>query len=117
MRTWLALILAPLLVLAQQSATYALATPSCRQQTTLGIHTVAGITLLVVLVFTALAWSAWRDTALPSDPPPGAAERSDVRALRRRRFVAAMAVAVGALSALVALMMWVPVWLLSPCFA
>jgi heme/copper-type cytochrome/quinol oxidase subunit 2 len=115
MRTWLALLLAPLLVLGQQSAMYSLTTPSCRQQTTFALHAIAASTLVAVIVFTVLAWSAWRDAALPGDPAVGAAEREDTRALRRRRFVAAMATAVGALSALLALTMWMPAWVLPPC--
>jgi hypothetical protein len=115
MRSWPALLLAPLLVLAQQSVSLALATPSCRQQATLALHAVAGGTLLLVVVLTALAASGWQAHRLPGDPAPGRPERDDTRALRRRRFVAALAVAVGALCALLSLAMWFPVWTLSPC--
>lgn len=115
MRSWPALLIAPLLLLLQQSVALALATPSCRNQTTVALHAVSGVTLLVILLLTALAGMGWRAHRLANDAPFASPERDDTRALRRARFVAAMAVVVGLLCALVSLAMWFPVWTLSPC--
>jgi hypothetical protein len=115
MRSWPALLIAPLLLLAQQSVALALATPSCRNQTTVAMHAVSAIALLAILLLTALAGSAWRAHRLVHDASFASPRREDTRALRRARFVAALAVVVGLLSALVSLAMWLPIWVLSPC--
>jgi hypothetical protein len=115
MRAWPALVLAPLLVLAQQSISLALATPSCRHQEMHALHAVPCATLVIILVLTALAGSSRKSHRLPGDRGMAQAERDDTRALRRRRFVAAMGTVVGLLCALVSFAMWFPVWVLSPC--
>jgi hypothetical protein len=115
MGAWPALLIAPLVVLAQQSISLALATPSCHQQTTVALNVVAAAALLLVLLLTALAATGWQAHRLPGDRPLHEAECDDTRALRRRRFVAALGTATGLLSALVSLAMWFPVWALSPC--
>ncbi len=115
MRAWPALLIAPLLVLAQQSISLALATPSCHQQTTVALNAVSGVTLLVVVLLTLLSASSWRAHRLPGDGALHGATREDTRPLRRRHFVAAMGTLVGLLSALLSLAMWFPVWTLSPC--
>src|SRR3954463_6540186 len=115
MLAWPALLLAPLLALAQQSITYSLATPSCRHQEMVALHAVPLATLLLILLMTAMAAWSWHARRLPDDNAMGQAQREDTRALRRRRFVAAMGTVVGLISALVSLAMWFPVWVLSPC--
>jgi hypothetical protein len=92
-----------------------LATPSCRQQTTVALNAVAGGFLLAIVVLTALAAASWRSHRLASDAGMAQAERDDTRAMRRGRFVAALGTIVGLLCALVSLAMWFPVWTLSPC--
>lgn len=115
MRAWPALLIAPLLVLAQQSISLALATPSCHQQTTVALNAVSAVTLLAVVLLTVLSASGWRAHRLPGDRALHEADREDTRPLRRRRFVAAMGTVVGLLCALLSLAMWFPVWTLSPC--
>ena len=110
MPAWPALLLAPLVALADLSVIYALVTPSCQRQDRSALHGVAALSLLVVLVLTAMAWQAWRRsassvTAADSDP-----------AAQRPRFVALVATLVGALSVLVCVALWLPVWMLSPCW-
>jgi hypothetical protein len=117
MQSWPALLLAPLIVLAQQAFSLALATPSCRQQTVTSLHALAAGSLVLVLALTILAWRDWSSSRLAGDPPNGQAQREDTRQLRRRRFVAATGMLVGLLSAAVSLMMWVPVWMMSPCLS
>jgi hypothetical protein len=115
MRTWPALLLAPLLALAQQSICLSLTRHACHQQTTLALNVVSGMTLLAILAVTALAASAWRSTRAATDRPAGAAQREDTRSGRRPHFLAVAATLMGTLSALVSLLMWMPVWVLVPC--
>ena len=53
----------------------------------------------------------------PGDPPPGHAQGEDSAPSRLARFLGAAGMLVGGLSALVALSMWMPVWVLQPCMA
>lgn len=120
-----ALLLAPLIVLGELSIAYALVSPACASQSRGLLHAVAAGSLLVVLVLTALAWRDWRGHALARRDAADARDRSAVRAVtradsgeaaERAHFVAQIAVVVGSLSALVCASMWLPVWLLSPCY-
>lgn len=110
MRIWLALIAAPSLALATQSAMYALVTPSCSVQTRIAIHVVAAVSLLLCIAFALMARSA-------GAPVRFAADDDAAEPPATRHFLAIVAAAVGALSALVVLCMWVAVWILSPCFS
>jgi hypothetical protein len=120
MRSWPALLLAPLIVLGELSIAYSLVTPSCAHQDRSALHAVAIVSLLAVLAMTAMAWSDWRrHVALDSPAPAGshAVTRADGDvAGQRPHFVALVAVIVGALSALVCVALWLPIWLLSPCW-
>ena len=80
MRTWFALLAAPVLALADQAIAYAAA---------------------------IAAGQRWRATALAPAGEAGA----------RRHFLAGIATGTATLSALVILAMWIPAWLLSPCFS
>lgn len=112
MRIFLALILAPSLALAAQSGMLSLVTPSCSIQTRVGVHAVAIVCLALSVIFTLLARAEWTQLASGIAPGPD----SDVAAPASvRRFLAAVATAVGALSSLVILAMWFAGWVLSPC--
>ena len=113
MRIWLALLVAPSLALACQTFMYSLVTPSCSLQTRVLIHAVAFASLALALLFTLMARGHWRSIALaaPHGPDHDAADRPT-----SRRFLAVVATAVGALSVLVILMMWIAAWVLSPCW-
>jgi hypothetical protein len=110
MRIWLALLLAPSLALGAQGVMYALVTPSCSVQTRVAIHAVAVVSLLLCVVFTLLARSAGAPVRFGADDdsaePPAT-----------RHFLAIVAAAQGALSALVIFGMWIGAWVLSPCFS
>ncbi|HEY0884067.1 MAG TPA: hypothetical protein VGE20_02225 [Ramlibacter sp.] len=112
MRIWLALLVAPSLALAAQSIMYALVTPSCTLQTRVLVHAVAIVCLVLAVLFTAIARAEWsrRSLAAPHGPDSDLPDPGNVR-----RFLAAVATAVGALSALVILTMWFAGWVLSPC--
>jgi hypothetical protein len=106
MQAWPGLFVAPLTALAHLTMVFAMSTPSCRMQSEALLHGVSIAALLVALACTAMAASAWRHA-------PGA--QTDANA--RRRFVAAVATGVGALSAVVIVALWLPPWWLSPCWA
>jgi hypothetical protein len=112
MRIFLALILAPSLALAAQTGMYSLVTPSCSVQTRLGVHVVAVVCLALAVIFTLLARGEWSRlaAATPYGPDSDVAQPDSVR-----RFLAAVATAVGGLSSLAILTMWFAGWVLSPC--
>jgi hypothetical protein len=110
MRIWLALLAAPSLALAAQSAMYALVTPSCSTQTRIAIHAVAAVSLLLCVVFALAARSA-------GAPVRFAADDDTAEPPITRHFLAIVAAAVGAISALAVSCMWIAVWVLSPCFS
>ena len=121
LRSWPALLLAPLIALADLSVVYSLVTPACMRQDQSGLHAVAAASLVIVLALTMLAWRAWRDetgrvhghamAAMAQGPRADGDAAAD-----RQRFVALIAVLVGALSGLVCVALWLPIWLLSPCY-
>jgi hypothetical protein len=111
MRSWLGLILAPGIALGAQSVMYAMVTPACSMQTRVGMHVAAAVALLLVLV---LAMLAYRESSLLRHEP-ASADSDEVHAPVRRRFLADVATAVAAISALVILAMWFALWVLSPC--
>ena len=106
MRTWFALLGAPLLALADESVSYATGVWSCAHQDTLMVHAVHGVFLATIVIGTLLAWQLWRDTR------PVRAQGEEPA---RRHFMAGLAAASGALSALVVGALWLPVWILGPC--
>ena len=114
MRIWLALLIAPSLALACQSIMYSLVTPACSVQTRVLIHAVAFVCLALATWFTLMARGDWRRTAMaaPHGPDSDGADRPS-----SRRFLAVVATAVGGLSGLVILMMWIAAWVLSPCWS
>ena len=125
MLSWPALLLAPLVTLGQLSIAYSLVTPACAAQSRGGLHAVAFVSLILVLAMTTMAWRDWRHHADPASPRQGAPnddrERSVTAAesdsvARRPHFIALVALLVGALSALVSVALWLPIWFLSPCY-
>jgi hypothetical protein len=115
MTIWPALLFAPLLVLMQQSLAYSLVTPSCGHQSVVWLHLISGVSLLLVIAMTGAAAVTWVRASRAGDRPEAAASTGLAGRRERRPFLALLAMLVGALSALVALVMWIPVWLLSPC--
>src|SRR5215207_481347 len=114
MRTFLALIAAPSIALACQSIMFALVTPSCSIQTRLLVHLVGAASLAAAALLALLARGDWlsRERLLAGGPDSDTPDP-----LNARRFLAAVATAVAALSALVILMMWLAAWVLSPCWS
>jgi hypothetical protein len=131
MLSWPALLLAPLIALSELSIAYALVSPSCASQDRTLLHAVAAVSLFLVLAMTVLAWREWHGDGDVSGvgvgvgvgvdarqrlAVPGVTRADSADAAERPRFVAQMAVVVGALSTLVSVALWLPVWVLSPCY-
>lgn len=121
MLSWPALLIAPLIALSQLSIAYSLVTPECARQDQTALHAVAAVALLLVAAMTAMAWRAWRDrrdqevAAAAANARPVTVADGD-GASQRPRFIELIAVLVGALSVLVSVVLWVPIWVLSPCY-
>jgi hypothetical protein len=108
MWNWPALILSPSLALANLCIAYALVTPSCARQTGAPLHWVTGVCLALSLLFTMMAW---RNRHRLADAP-----QSDA-AMQRPHFLASVAAMTGLLSSLVIVAIWLPQWMLSPCYS
>jgi L-aminopeptidase/D-esterase-like protein len=106
MRAWPGLFVAPLTALTHLTLVFGMSTPSCRMQSEALLHGVSVAALVVALACTAMAARAWRHA-------PGVQTDSN----ERRRFIAAVATGVGALSTVVIVALWLPPWWLSPCWA
>ena len=104
MRIWFALLLAPVLALTDQSVAYATAGWACAHQHPAVVHGIHVVFLVAIVAGTVAAWQYWRATPQRAEPAAS------------RHFLAGIAAASGALSALVILAMWIPNWMLSPCF-
>ncbi|QGZ39549.1 hypothetical protein IP92_01832 [Pseudoduganella flava] len=104
---WPALLVAPSLALGHLSLVYALVTPACTRQTVIMLHAAAAGTLLLCVLLTLPAVANWRRGHAYSGADDAAA---------RQRFTALVAWLSGALSCLVVLAQWLPMWVLSPCF-
>ena len=107
MRTWFALLAAPILALSDQSISYAAAGWTCAHQGTWVPHAVHGVFLAACVAAAVFAWQLFGATR-----PAGADE-----SMARRHFLAGVATASATLSALVILAMCLPAWMLSPCFS
>jgi hypothetical protein len=106
MRSALALVLAPLLALADQSAAYSVVQWSCEHQNALPGHAFHALFLVATLLLTALAWTELRVRPAPA--------REDA-ASATWPFIAGVGFASGLFSALVIAALWLPQWVLSPC--
>jgi hypothetical protein len=109
-RTWPGLLLAPMLALADQGVAYALLGWGCSSQQGALLHAVHAFFLAATACSTFLAWRESR----PGRPALREAEGFTVH---RRDFMAQAALGVGLLSAAMIVAMWIPQWMLSPCYA
>ena len=108
-RLAIAMLSSPLLVLAEQSVSYALVTPLCARQAGPWLHLAA---LPFVLAAGGLSVVAWREARrLQQQPLPPDTDRRGPN----RLFLARVALGSALLSLLALLMPWLPQWLLSPC--
>jgi len=113
---WPALLVAPGLALAHLSTAFALVTPLCGAQNEALLHALSAVSLVIALVLTVVAWSAWRRTVAGVDlPGRGVTASESVEQRARASFLALVATLVGALSTLVIAAMWLPVAVLPAC--
>ncbi len=111
---WIALLAGPLLVLADLSLTYSLLGPGCNLQRGALLHLPMAASFALCLGLTLWAARTARRTR-EAAPAPGEGNADPDAAQERRRFIAWVAMACGALSCLVILALWLPVTVLSPC--
>ena len=110
MRTWPGIVLAPLLALADQSLAYALVPWGCHAQQFTALQHVHLVFLVAALATLVPAWAGAMRRSAPQAALPG--DSHD-----REHFMCVVAVMTGSLSALVIVALWIPQWVLSPCFA
>ena len=110
MRTWPGIVLAPLLALADQGVAYALVQWGCTYQHVAAMHGVHAVFLLATLLTLVPAWPGAMRRRLPEAGRPG--DTHD-----RHHFTSTVSLMTGSLSALVIVALWIPNWVLSPCFA
>ena len=106
MRIWLALLAAPALALTDESISYAAAGWTCARQDAFVMHAIHVLFLAATLATAVMAWRLWIETRGAGD------ERT-----ASRHFLAGLGIAVATLASAVIAAMWIPNWLLSPCFA
>jgi hypothetical protein len=108
MRIWIALIVAPTLALTDLTVAFATVTPSCAHQLPFVIHVVHGIFFVATLMCALAAWSTWR---APVN------ETTNIETPAQVHFLAGIATAAAALSAIAILAMWMPVPLIATCIS
>jgi hypothetical protein len=104
MSLWFPLLAAPALALLDQAVAYAAVGWACSHDRTFAVHMVHAMLLVATAAGTFPAWRLWQATAA------GGGET-----MRRRHFLAAVAMASAALSALVIAAMWFPVFVIASC--
>lgn len=110
-KSWLGLVVAPVVALGAQSTLYSMVTPSCGQQMRLNMHLTAAVALVIAAVLAVIAFS---ESSLHRGEP-GSPDDDGAHPRVPRRFLADMAAAVAALSCLVILGMWFALWVNGPC--
>ncbi len=108
MRVFAAFLIAPFLALMDQSVAYAFAGWACAHQQEAVPHAVHAVFLVAVVVATYFAWTTSREALATVEETRFSVHRHSMLAL--------CALALGALSALVIVALWIPQWVLSPCF-
>ena len=106
MRIWFPLLLAPIFVLADQSIAYAASGWACANQRPIAVHGIHALFLIGCVAGVVMAWQLWSATRRADGD-----ERHHVR-----HFLSGVALASAVLSSAVIAAMWLPSWLLSPCF-
>ena len=106
MRIWFALLLAPVVVLADQGIAYATAGWACAHQNLFVLHAIHAASLVACIVAAALALGLWRETRIAQHD-----ERQKVRF-----FLSGVGIASATLAAATIAAMWIPNWLLSACY-
>ena len=108
MRTWFALLGAPLLALTDQTVAFALVHWACAHQGSWIVHLSHVVFLVIVAAAAGGAWMVWLETTVVA---------GTVEPTVPIHFLAGVATTVAALSATTIVAMWIPTWMISPCIA
>jgi hypothetical protein len=108
MRIWLALIIAPLLALTDQTLAFSMVGWACAHQNPALLHASHALFLALAAATGLVAWWYWRETSSAS---------AHDGARRQLHFLAGISTTVAALSALAIAAMWIPTWMISACTA
>jgi hypothetical protein len=109
MRIWIALIVAPLLALADQAIAFAIVGWGCAHQDSIALQACHLLFLAGAVAAMVAAWRSWRESS-------AGAERDEAVAAQRR-FLAGVATAVAMLSAAAIAAMWLAVGMIASCIA
>jgi hypothetical protein len=104
MRTWPALLLAPVLALADQVVAFAIVGWACARGEPIIVHVVHVAFFVAAAATLPSAWQAWKTS-----------RKRRAAASERESFLAGLAVGSAALSTLVIAAMSLPTWLIAPC--
>jgi hypothetical protein len=107
LKIWFALLAAPILALMDQVISYATVGWACAHQHAIAMHAVHVLFLIAAAAGIMPAWQLWSETRIG---------RTGNEAVARRHFLAGAAIVVGAFSVLVIASMWMPTWIIAPCF-
>jgi len=105
MRIWFALLVAPMLALADQSVSYAAAGWTCARANGFVGHGVHALFLAGTITAAVLGWRLWLETRVAAPDERTAS----------RHFLAGVGIASAVLASAVIVAMWIPHWMLSPC--
>ena len=108
MRIWVALLVAPLLALTDQSVAFAVVGWACAHQSAYAIHVVHLLFLLLTAACAVFAAWQWRAAARAD---------ADGESVARARFLVPLATASAVFSVLAIAAMWLPTWLIASCLS
>ncbi len=108
MRIWVALIVAPLLALTDQTVASALVPWACANQNIGVVHLSHVLFLALAAAAAVVAWLQWREIAISAGTGETTVEF---------HFLAGVATMIAVLSALAIAAMWIPTWMISSCIA
>lgn len=108
MRIWVALIVAPLLALVDQTVAFSLVHWACAHQSTWVVHLTHIVFLVIVAAAAGGAWLGWLETSVVA---------GIVEPASPVHFLAGVATMIAMLSAVAIVAMWIATWMISPCVA
>lgn len=110
MRSWPGLLAAPVLALADQGVAYALVPYACSHQHGAWLHGVHAAFLVAVLACAVHIWPRAR-------PVIGHLRNDEGGSVQRADLMAILAFSMALFCAAVVVSLWIPQWILSPCYA
>jgi hypothetical protein len=108
MHIWPGLLVAPLLALADQLIAYAAIGWACNHTHDSAVHLVHALFLAAAVACTLAAWPVWKRAR---------SGRTVNEVPAQQRFLAGLALVLGAFSVVVIAAMWMPTWVIAPCIS